>query len=307
MMNMNMYNVFMEYLQPNNSLILFLALGIILGIAFCQIYVIYIVPIILTMKKSRSGSPAKSSLLSQEDEILMSRRFEKVPSHIAIIMDGNRRFGKKTHGNPLQGHWVGGQTLVDFIQWCMKEDVKIITAYAFSTENWNRDPLEISTLMAIFEKYAESLKTEALAKNVKVNILSTDTSRLPQQVLVSIEELMKATSHCTGFIVNICLSYGSRGEIVNSCKTICEEVKNNRIKVEDIDEKLFSQHLSTVGLPEPDVLIRTSGEYRLSNFLLWQLAYTEMFFIDKFWPELTELDLKRIFLEYENRQRRYGT
>lgn len=231
----------------------------------------------------------------------------KVPRHIAVIMDGNRRYARDIIGSdPIQGHWSGGQTLVDFCQWCIQDGIQMITVYAFSSENWNRDEKEVSALMSIFAKYAETFRIEALNRNVKVNILSTDLDRMPTQVQESINGLQEATVHCTGFIVNICLSYGSRAEIVQACKKIAIEHKEGEIDVSNLNEEMLSNYMVTKSLPDPEILIRTSGEYRISNFLLWQLAYTEMFFVDKYWPELNHCDLRNILIQFSNRGRRYG-
>lgn len=235
----------------------------------------------------------------------------KVPKHIGVIMDGNRRFGKLTHADPLKGHWAGGQTLVDFIQWCMMDGISAATVYAFSTENWNRDPMEVSTLMTIFAKYAESFIREATSRNVKVKILSTEFSKLPPKVQLTVKELEEKTANCTGFTLNICLSYGGRQEIVNAVKELCKEFTSSNANAlakdfEDINEAMLSKYMTTKDLPDPDILIRTSGEFRISNFLLWQLAYTELFFVDKLWPQLTQKDLRRILHEYVNRGRRFG-
>lgn len=162
--------------------------------------------------------------------------------------------------------------MVDFVQWCMKDGVEIATVYAFSTENWNREALEVVTLMTIFSKYAETFKKEALVNNVKVNVLSTNFNLLPLKVQQSVEDLQSSTSACTGFTLNICLSYGSRNEIVDGCKALAEKAVSGEIKPSDITENMFGEALLTKGQPEPDVLIRTSGEYRLSNFLLWQVS-----------------------------------
>lgn len=259
----------------------------------------------------KSQDTSVSSLsLSKEDIKTVTAELkiiaDKVPKHIAVIMDGNRRFGRQKHSNPMQGHWTGGQTLVDFIQWCIQDGVEILTVYAFSSENWKRDPSEVATLMNILIKYAHTLKSEATTRNIKVNILSTDFARLPTSVQEALRELEEVSSTCTTFTVNICLSYGSRAEIVSACKAIAAEVQSGEMTVDEIDEETISNHLLTKSIPEPDILIRTSGEFRLSNFLLWQLAYTELFFIPKLWPEVTQEDLRSIFNQYSKRNRRYG-
>jgi undecaprenyl diphosphate synthase len=231
----------------------------------------------------------------------------KVPRHIAVIMDGNRRYARNIiRSDPIQGHWAGGQTLIDFCQWCIQDGIEMITVYAFSTENWNRDEKEVTALMSIFAKYAETFRVEALNRNVKVNVLSTDLDRMPLQVKESIKGLQDATMNCTGFTVNICLSYGSRAEIVQACKNIAIKHKEGVIDANDLNEETISNYMITKSLPDPEILIRTSGEYRISNFLLWQLAYTEMFFVDKYWPELNHNDLRIILNQFSNRCRRYG-
>lgn len=245
------------------------------------------------------------SSLAIENELL-SESPKYVPRHIAVIMDGNRRYGRKKLADPIKGHWQGGQTLIDFVQWCMHDNIEVLTVYAFSTENWSRDPEEVSTLMSIFAKYAETFKNEALQKNVRVRVLSTNFEKLPVNVQASVLELERATAICNGFRLNICLSYGGREEIVLACQAISTAVLNNKLQIQNISEATISAELRTIDIPDPDVLIRTSGEMRISNFLLWQLAYSELFFIPKLWPELTQLDLRRVLHEYCQRQRRYG-
>lgn len=230
-----------------------------------------------------------------------------VPKHVAVIMDGNRRFGKKAHSDPLKGHWSGGQTLIDFVQWCIDDGVEVLTVYAFSTENWSREDLEVNTLMVIISKYAKSFQKEALSKNVKVNVLCTDQTLLPGHVKESIADLESSTCHCTGFVFNICLSYGGRADIVSACQTVAADVSAGKLSISDITEDYFGSKLLTKDLPAPDMLIRTSGEYRVSNFLLWQIAYSELFFVKKLWPEVTQQDLRELFDEFRMRTRRFGT
>ena len=251
---------------------------------------------------SQYSTEMDSKTLSNASEISPT---SNGPKHIAVIMDGNRRYGRQKHNDPLRGHWDGGQTLVNFCDWCAKDGVKQLTVYAFSTENWGRDKIEVDTLMSIFSKYAEKMRVEAISRNVCVRIITTDNTRLTGTIKESIDALESSTKHCDGFIVNICLSYGSRGEIVNACQSIVNDsINGNLSNNAPITEELFSKYLQA--RDEPDVLIRTSGEYRISNFLLWQLAYTEMFFIDKNWPEITQLDVKQIIKEYQDRKRRFG-
>ena len=228
------------------------------------------------------------------------------PKHVAIVMDGNRRYGRLKSGNAMSGHWEGGKTLVNVIEWCVEEGLDMLTVYAFSTENWSRDAGEVDTLMTIFVQYATTLLEEALKNNVRVKVLCTDGARLPSKVSEATKELEAKTDKCTGFLVNVCLSYGSRADIVQATQALAAEVAAGIRTAASIDEDALAGRLVTAGLPDPDILIRTSGEYRLSNFLLWQLAYTEMFFIDKLWPELTRKDLTDIFQQYSDRARRFG-
>ena len=432
--------------EENKYLFIFpLFVGFVLGMVF-----LYVVRLVVKLFQS-AVKPDKLPLAAVEDLIKLP---PTVPRHIAVIMDGNRRFGMQKHGDALQGHWAGGQTLVDFIQWCIQDGIEIATFFAFSTENWRRDPGEVQTLMAIFAKYAESLTIEATTRNVRVRVLSTDFEKLPEKVQDSIEILEQATSQCTGLLVNICLSYGSRAEILRACNAVIaekgrairratlaqasgerngkraalqklrngvhaddSEVSDSALSVRrgaagnfgrrplcgkcglplprrpaageaadgsddvgasvaamadlypnldkdrstaaaalldgaqgasnkalllatctcwhphgnngdgrddahtegdweaaeaeaeaeaEVDEDTLLRHMCTYGLPDPDLLIRTSGEHRISNFLLWQVAYAELFFVDKFWPDFTHGDLRRVLREFHDRHRRFG-
>lgn len=266
----------------------------------------------------------------------------EVPRHVAVIMDGNRRYGNAKYGSATRGHWDGSSKLVEFATWCLAEQVKVLTVFAFSSENWNRDPAEIASLMQIFAKYCDELRVEALKRNIKIVILSTDfekvsheNSLIPtsiayscshrrtlreslgskkQQIPVHVQEglnrMEAETEHCNGMIMNICLSYGSRGEIVAAARSIAVDVLQGRIKDPElsVDEGSFQDRLLTQHCGgDPDVLIRTSGEVRISNFMLWQLAYTEMFFVEKPWPAIDKDDLLKVIRAYaQGRSRRFG-
>ena len=232
-----------------------------------------------------------------------------VPRHVAVIMDGNRRYGKRKYGGAgSRGHWDGGRTLVDFVDWCMAAGVHTLTAYAFSTENWKRDPKEIDVLFTIFETYCHQIHGEALSKGIRLRVLVSDPEKLPVHMRALFATMEESTQHCKAFELNLCVSYGSRSEIVQACRSISEDVAGGRLRAADIDEDTVSRALLTGGLEggDPDLLIRTSGEQRLSNFLLYQLAYTEMIFVDKMWPELTEGDVGAIVQEFSDRKRRFG-
>jgi undecaprenyl diphosphate synthase len=232
---------------------------------------------------------------------------ECVPGHIAVIMDGNRRYGKSKYGNATRGHWDGSKTLIEFTKWCIAEGVQALTVYAFSTENWDRDPSEVSALMSIFCKYCEELRVEALQRGIRIHVLSTDDARIPSDVREGIHRMVSQTKHCDKFTINICLSYGSRGEIVNACKSITQDVIDGLININQIEAKVLQEKMLTKHCCDPDIIIRTSGEERLSNFLLWQSAYSELFFLKKPWPELEKEDLIEVIRGFaQGRKRRYG-
>ena len=230
-----------------------------------------------------------------------------LPQHIAIIMDGNRRYGKQRYNSISKGHYDGSKTLIDVTKWCIAEGISIVSVYAFSTENWNRSEHEIGNLMTLFCNYMHELRKEAKERGICVRVLSTETEQIPKDMKEGIEQMVQETKDNTKLILNICLSYGSRGEIVSACQSVAHDIQNGTLQPKDINEAMISQKMLTYPCPDPDLVIRTSGEYRLSNFLLWQLAYAEMFFIDKYWPELTKNDLLRIIHSFVvDRKRRYG-
>lgn len=193
----------------------------------------------------------------------------------------------------------------------MERGVRALTAYAFSTENWKRDPAEVNALMHIFCRHAEKMREEALAWGVRVRVLCSDPSRIPPHVLARLRALEEATAGMAGdaakFTLNLCVSYGARGEIANACRRLAARVAEGAMEVGAIDEAAVAGELLTAGTPDPDLLIRTSGECRVSNFLLFQLAYAEMVFLPKRWPEVTEADLDAILDDYAARERRYGS
>jgi undecaprenyl diphosphate synthase len=233
---------------------------------------------------------------------------DQIPKHIAIIMDGNRRFGKQQYGNATSGHWDGSKKVLEVAKWCTAEQVKVLTVFAFSTENWRRDPTEVASLMAIFTKYCEELRVEAIDRNIRVRILSTDDAQVPAYVKASFDRLQDDTSHCEGGLeMNICLSYGGRGEIVNACRQLALDCVAGHRSADSISENDVQSALLTKHTCDPDILIRTSGEERISNFLLWQLAYTELFFLECHWPEFSKKNLLDVMQSYaQGRRRRFG-
>ncbi|OWY97008.1 Di-trans,poly-cis-decaprenylcistransferase [Phytophthora megakarya] len=238
----------------------------------------------------------------------------KIPRHIAVIMDGNRRYGKNKYGAGVKGHSDGSRTLVNFTDWCIDAGIKALTVFAFSTENWNREQSEVDALMNLFNQFMLEIVPEALKRDVRVRVLVSDGRKLPAYIVEDIEEIEAKTQQCNKFSLNLCvryaviccIAYGARDEIVGACKKIATEVANGVTSVEDINEDLLSQRMLTAGLPDPDILIRTSGELRISNFLLFQIAYSELIFMNKMWPEVTKDDVQAIIDEFNRRKRRFG-
>ena len=230
---------------------------------------------------------------------------ENMPKHIAIIMDGNRRWAKKQGKSASFGHKQGAKTLEKIVRYANKIGLKNITVYAFSTENWKRTEEEVKALMALLQSYLDDYSKRADSENIRVKILG-DITALSQGMQKSIINCMERTKNNTGVTFNIALNYGGRDEIVKSVQNIVKEIQNGNIKIEDINEELISNNLYTKGQPDPDLLIRTSGEMRLSNFLPWQLVYSEFLFVDKNWPDFTEEDLDNAILEYQKRTRKFG-
>ena len=230
---------------------------------------------------------------------------ENMPKHIAIIMDGNRRWAR-AQGKPAGfGHKAGAKTLENIVRYANKIGLEHITVYAFSTENWKRAEDEVNALMMLLQNYLDEYSKRADSENIKVKILG-DITVLSQGMQKSIINCMERTKGNTGITFNIALNYGGRDEIIKAVKNIAQDVKDGKIDVENINEELLSNNLYTKGQPDPDLLIRTSGEIRLSNFLPWQLVYSEFLFIDKNWPDFTEEDLDEAIIEYQKRTRKFG-
>ena len=228
-----------------------------------------------------------------------------MPKHIAIIMDGNRRWARAHGKSASYGHKEGAKTLEKIVRYANKIGLKYITVYAFSTENWKRAEEEVKALMMLLQNYLDDYSKRADTENIRVKILG-DITALSDGMQKSINNCMERTKNNTGVTFNIALNYGGRDEIIKAIKQISVEVQDNRLKIEDITEDLVSNRLYTKGQPDPDLLIRTSGELRLSNFLPWQLVYSEFLFIDKNWPDFTEEDLDKAIIEYQNRTRKFG-
>ena len=229
----------------------------------------------------------------------------RLPKHIAIIMDGNGRWASKRALPRVFGHKAGMEALRVVVKACSDMKIKILTVYAFSTENWNRPTDEVSYLMNLLIEYMRKEINELNRNNVKVKILG-DLSALPQITKQEVEKAVSLTENNNGMQFNIALNYGGRAEIINACKMIAEDLKEDKISKEQITEDLISNYLFTAGDIEPDLIIRTSGEKRLSNFLLWQSAYSELVFVEEMWPDFNKNRLEKAIQEYQNRDRRFG-
>lgn len=235
----------------------------------------------------------------------ISDEFKSVPKHIAIIPDGNGRWAKK-RGLPRSiGHREGSMTLKKIVIYCSKIGIKYLTIYAFSTENWTRPQNEVDALMNLLLEFLQNAEKELDCSNVRIKVIG-DVNGLPEKLQQEIVRVEKFTSVNNGLQLNIALNYGSRFEILNTVKEICKKVKENKLSIDSIDESEFESCLYTVGIPDPDLLIRTSGEQRLSNYLLWQCAYTEFWFINELWPDVKENHIAEAIQAYEKRSRRYG-
>lgn len=230
---------------------------------------------------------------------------DNLPKHIAIIMDGNRRWAKEKNLPASFGHKQGAKTLEKIVRYANKIGIKNITVYAFSTENWKRTEEEVSTLMNLFQSYLDDYSKRANSENIKVQIIG-NRQGLSEKMKNSIQKCMERTKQNTGITFNIALNYGGRDEIIYAVKNIAKKVENKEITIEDINEDIISENLYTKNQPDPDLLIRTSGEMRLSNFLPWQLVYTEFLFIEKYWPDFEEKDLDDAIEVYQKRNRKFG-
>ena len=228
-----------------------------------------------------------------------------LPKHIAIIMDGNGRWAQLRGLPRTMGHVKGTRVAKKIITACSRKGIKSLTLYAFSTENWLRPEEEVSLLMTILRRYLLRETDNLVKENIHFSIIG-DLSRLPQDVVMAIESAAQATSQCTGLHLVFALSYGARQEITNTVRELAEKVQRGELNPQDIDESLINLSLSTSPVPDPDLIIRTSGEQRLSNFLLWQSAYSEFYFTDILWPRFTEADLDEAFRVFATRQRRFG-
>ena len=230
---------------------------------------------------------------------------EKIPKHIAIIMDGNGRWAAK-HGNDrIFGHEHGIESVKSTVEGAGEIGVKYLTLYAFSTENWDRPKSEVQALMGLLVHAIESETAELIKNNVRLSAIG-ELDKMPAEVKSKLDNCINTLKHNTGLNLILSLSYSSKWEIIRAVKQIAEKYKKGEIQLNDINNSLFENHLTTKNIPDPELLIRTSGEYRISNFLLWQIAYSELFFVEKLWPDFRKEDLFEAILDYQNRERRFG-
>ncbi len=229
----------------------------------------------------------------------------KLPQHVAVIMDGNGRWGKKQGLARIVGHRKGVDMLKDLLRCCKDWGIPALTAYAFSTENWGRPLEEVDFLMTLFERVLRRELAEMNAEQVRIRFIG-QIDALPSSLREEIAKAEETTRHNQGTMFTVAANYGGRQEILQACKNLAEMVKNGLIETADIDENTLSQQLYTHGLPEPDLLIRTSGEMRLSNFLLWQMAYSEIYVTDTLWPNFDRRAFHLALVDYQQRQRRFG-
>ena len=243
-------------------------------------------------------SSINSSLLEKLD-------LAQMPRHIAVIMDGNGRWAKKNSLPRIQGHWEGVKTVDRIVSLCRKLDIEALTLYSFSDENWSRPPVEIKTLMKILDHYLNKELDRMKNENIRFHTIG-QLEDLPPEIQKLIADTKDYTKDCDGMTLTLALSYGGRQEILKSVQQIADKVRTGELRVEDIDYSVFEKFLQTNSLPDPDLLIRTSGEMRISNFLLYQIAYTELHYTKVLWPEFEEDDLLHAIIDFQNRERRFG-
>jgi undecaprenyl diphosphate synthase len=229
----------------------------------------------------------------------------RLPRHIAIIMDGNGRWAKQKNLSRISGHMKGVDAVKEVVTACRELGIKVLTLYAFSIENWKRPAEEVTALMKLLRDYLIKESEEMIQNNIRLNAIGR-LEDLPPDVQNVLKETMKKTEKCDGMTLNLALSYGGRSEILHAIQEILSDFQKGRIQSEEMNIQRFSQYLWTKGLPDPDLLIRTSGELRVSNFLLWQIAYTELYVTETLWPDFDRRELLKAIADYQSRERRFG-
>ncbi len=229
----------------------------------------------------------------------------RLPKHVAVIMDGNGRWAKRHNLERSQGHVEGVTTVRRITEIASEIGIKYLTLYTFSTENWNRPQDEVDALMNLIVVAIERETPDLIKNNVSLTMIG-DIDRMPEFARTRLNKCIADTSHCTGLVLCLALSYSSKWEIIEACKSIASKVKDGDLNIEDITEETISNNLATRNIPDPDLLIRTAGDVRISNFLLWQIAYSELYFTPIFWPDFTSDDFCQAILEFQSRERRFG-
>lgn len=259
-----------------------------------------------------TGSSAYKLLMSEINRLREIKLEEKVrsmplPNHIAIIMDGNRRYAAEKGISKEEGYKLGSEKLREVIDWCISLGIKVVTVYAFSTENFKRDMEEVNYLLDLCSKELDRASTDPKIhqNEIKVNVIG-HFDLLPEDIRKKAKNLMEATKNYSKYVLNVALAYGGRQEIVDAITKIARDVKEGKLDPKDINEETVSSYLYTKGLPDPDLVLRTSGEERISNFLLWQLAYSELYFSDVYWPAFRKKDFLEAIYTYQQRKRRFG-
>ena len=245
----------------------------------------------------------KETIYSADDLALLNPM--KIPKHVAIIMDGNRRWAQRQGLPIVMGHWKGADTLTKIVRAASEIGIQTLTVYSFSTENWNRPKEEVDALMHLFKVYLEEQRNPMALEGVRLDSIG-DLSRLPQSVLNELELSKSHTAHCKKIDLVLAINYGGRDDIRRAFVTMMDEIKMGKLSVEQVSEQLISQHLDTARWPDPEVFIRTSGERRQSNFLIWQLCYSEFYHTDVLWPDFNEHHLLQTVLDIQKRHRRLG-
>ena len=230
---------------------------------------------------------------------------QKIPKHVAIIMDGNGRWAKRKGLPRIAGHWAGAEALRDIVSTCSKLNIQALSVFAFSSENWKRPAQEVNSIMNLLLYYLKKEVDTLHKNNIKI-MMSGDWHELPYRIVAQIKKSIRQTQNNSGLILNIVLNYGARREIILACKKMCRDVLEGKLNIEEIDQFAFEEFLYTRDLPDPDLLIRPSGELRISNFLLWQIAYTELWFTEVYWPDFKSEDLLQAVYDYQKLERRYG-
>jgi tritrans,polycis-undecaprenyl-diphosphate synthase [geranylgeranyl-diphosphate specific] len=262
----------------------------------------------MPMASDLSKLLSEAAYAAYERQLLQQVMAQPIPRHVAIIMDGNRRFAAEIGLTAIEGHEKGRMKLEEVLNWCLEVGVKILTLYAFSTENLKREDGEVAHIMQSFaQNFRRAGDDERVHKHkIRIRVFGKK-ELLPREVRESIEYAENRSKDYSDYQLNLAVAYGGRQEIVDAIRNVVADAKAGKVDVQDIDETFFSKRLYTADIPDPDLVLRTSGEERISNFLLWQLAYAELYFVDVYWPGFRKIDFLRAIRSYQMRQRRYGT